>query len=59
MATEAQKKAFKRYDKKARATYSLKLSKIADADIIEFLNGVDNKNEFLKTAIRKAMNKPL
>lgn len=61
MLSDAQKRANKKYDKKCRVTYSLKLNRINedDSEIIEFLSSIENKNEFIKKAILEAMKKAL
>ena len=53
MATEAQKKATARYDAKNTKAVKLKLNKATDADILEKLESVGNKQGYIKDLIRK------
>lgn len=62
--SEALKEAQKRYAQKLRKSgkvplknYSLKLHKTHDADIIEFIDGLENKSGFIKELIRASMHK--
>lgn len=57
MATEAQNRATNKYRKKAYKQLNVSLSLTADKDIIEFLEIVPNKNEFIKRIIREKMPK--
>lgn len=43
-------------NKKNCKTYLLKLTKSTDADIIAFLDGLDNKQGYIKELIRKELN---
>ena len=52
MATEAQKRAVLKYDAKNTRQYHLKLNLTTDADIIDYLSGLDNVQGFIKRAIR-------
>ena len=52
MTSESQKKASKKYDAKNTRTYSLKLNKKYDMDIIDYLESVDNVQGELKNIIR-------
>ena len=52
MASEAQKRASAKYDKGHTKGIYLKLNTKKDADIIEFLNGVDNVQGYIKNLIR-------
>lgn len=52
MATEAQKKATNKYDKKNTVMVSVKLNKQYDSDIIKKLNMIGNKQKYIKTVIR-------
>lgn len=52
MATEAQKRASAKYDKAHTKGIYLKLNTKTDADIIEFLSGVDNVQRYIKNLIR-------
>ena len=56
MATEAQKRASAKYDKAHTKGIYLKLNTKTDADIIEFLNGVDNVQRYIKKLIRNDEN---
>lgn len=56
MATEAQKKASRKYDAQNTKLIQLKLNKKTDADILEFLDTLKNKQGFIKELIRKEMN---
>lgn len=42
-----------RYDKENTVQFKLKLHKVNDADIIEKLNSVDNKQGYIKRLIRE------
>ena len=57
MVTEAQNRATNKYRKKAYKQLNVSLSVTADKDIIEFLEIVPNKNEFIKRIIREKMPK--
>ncbi len=52
MATDAQKRAKARYDKTTKALV-LRLRRGADADIIERLESVPQKTEYLRRLIRQ------
>ena len=56
MATEAQKRASAKYDKAHTKGIYLKLNTKTDADIIEFLSGVDNVQRYIKKLIRNDEN---
>ena len=53
MATEAQKKASAKYDAANTKQIKLKLNNINDADILEYLKKIDNKQGYIKDLIRK------
>lgn len=53
MATEAQRKASARYDANNTVRVNLKLNLNTDMDILEKLEGVANKNGYIKELIRK------
>ena len=55
--TEAQKRAKERYEAKVKKTYIIKLHKEIDADIIEKLEAVENRNGYLKELIRADINR--
>lgn len=52
MSTEAQKRAAKKYDDNNTVMVSVKLNKKTDADIIKYLERVDNRQAYIKAAIR-------
>lgn len=54
-STEAQLKASRKYDQNNTKLIQLKLNKKTDADILEFLEGLDNRQGFIKELIRKHM----
>lgn len=54
-STEAQIRAAAKYDKNNTKLVQLKLNKKTDADILEHLETVGNKQGFIKDLIRKAM----
>lgn len=55
MATEAELRAHAKYDKKATTGVYLKLNKGTDADILERLAGMENKQGYIKALIRADM----
>jgi hypothetical protein len=55
-STDAQIKAAAKYDKTNTKLIQLKLNKKTDADILDFLDGLDNRQGFIKELIRKHMN---
>ena len=52
MTSEAQKKASAKWDAANTSQVKLKLHKINDADVIEKLKSVDNKQGYIKELIR-------
>ena len=52
MATEAQRRATRKYDAANTTQIHLKLNNKKDADILDFLGGLDNVQGFIKSAIR-------
>lgn len=52
MATEAQKRAAKRYDDKYTIMVPVKLNKRTDADIISHLQSIYNRQGYIKDLIR-------
>ena len=54
-SSEAKLKAAAKYDKNNTKLIQLKLNKKTDADILEFLDGLDNRQGFIKELIRKHM----
>ena len=58
MATsEAQKRASLKWQKMATKSYSFRFHRENDADIIAYLDAVDNRHQFIRDAGRDAMNK--
>lgn len=57
MVTEAQKRAVARYDKENTQQILLKLNKVTDADILDRLHSVRNKQGYIKRLIRQDINK--
>lgn len=57
MATDAQKRASKRYNATNTKSFNLTLNKKNDADIIKFLDTLSNKSAYLKNLIRSDMYK--
>lgn len=55
-STDAQIRAALKYDKNNTKLIQMKLNKKTDADILEFLDTLDNKQGFIKDLIRKHMN---
>ena len=55
-STDAQIRAARKYDQNNTRLIQLKLNKKTDADILEFLEGLDNRQGFIKELIRKHMN---
>lgn len=52
MSTEAQRKANRKYKQKNLKNYAVCCHNVNDYDIIEVMQEVSNKNEFIKAAIR-------
>lgn len=57
MITEAQKRAQEKYDKANTIGVYLKLNKVSDADVIEQLQKVDNRQGYIKELIREDMKR--
>lgn len=55
--SDEQLKKFAEYDKANTVQVKMKLNKKTDADIIERLNEVSNKQGYIKELIRKDMSK--
>ena len=51
MATEAQRRARKKWKEKARQAYTIWFQKKTDGDVIAILDSVENRTEFLRKAI--------
>lgn len=54
---ESQKRASARYDAKATKQIKLKLNILTDADILDRLDQVDNKQGYIKELIRRDLEK--
>jgi hypothetical protein len=57
MATKAQKRAVAKYDAKNTVQLKLKLNLTTDADILQRLNEIENKQGYIKSLIRQDMGK--
>lgn len=58
MATsEAQKRATAKWRKKAMKSYAFRFHREHDADIIAYLDAVDNRHQFIRDAVRNAIKK--
>ena len=57
MTSEAQKRAQAKYDKANTTQIILKLNKKTDADILEKLQGVDNRQGYIKELIRQDLER--
>lgn len=55
--SEAQKRAVLRYDQKNTKHYGFKLNRKTDADIIEYLDSVENVQGLIKELLRKEMSR--
>lgn len=55
MATQAQRKANARYDRAHTRQIVMKLNKNTDADILDWLDSMENKQGYLKALIRADM----
>lgn len=53
MVTEAQKRAKKRYDSLRTKQYVMRLRIGADADVIEKLDSVPSKTEYIRSLVRQ------
>lgn len=53
MVSEAQKRAKKRYDRLRTKQYVMRLRIGADADVIEKLDSVPSKTEFIRELVRR------
>ena len=54
---EYQKRAAAKYNKNNTKTYSVKLNRNTDADIMDFLDAIENRNMYIKTLIREDMER--
>jgi hypothetical protein len=57
MSTEAQKRGNAKWKKNNAKTIYFRLYKNTDADLIEFLETVDNKQALIKRLLREEMEK--
>lgn len=57
MVSEAKTKAKAAYDQRTAVYVSLKLNRNTDADIIEILEAVENKQALIKQALREMRRK--
>lgn len=55
MTSEAQKRATEKYDKANTKQIMMKLNKGTDADILSWLETLDNRQGYIKELIRKDM----
>lgn len=56
-SSEAQRKASAKYDAANTVQFKIKLNKNKDGDMIDYLNGLDNRQGHLKNLIREDMKK--
>ena len=59
MTSRAQIKANRKYDSLNTKNYIIKLNKKTDADIIEKLSSVENRQGYIKALIRKDIDKKI
>ena len=57
MASEAEKRAVRKYDAAHTVQVKMKLNKKTDADILDKLDSVPNKQGYIKGLIREDLNK--
>ena len=57
VASEAEKRAARKYDEAHTVQVKMKLNKKTDADILEKLDSVPNKQGYIKGLIREDLNK--
>ena len=55
--TEAKKNYINEWNKQANKGYQFRLNKVKDSDMIEFMERQPNKQGFLKSLIRAAMER--
>ena len=53
--TEAQKRASRKFEANNMIQFNIRLNKRTDADVIEFLETLDNKRGFILELIREKM----
>lgn len=56
-SSEAQKRATAKYDAANTVQFKIKLNKTTDAELIEFLKGLDNRQGYLKELILQDMKR--
>lgn len=59
MSTQAQKRASIKYDALNTTRLYVRLNNKTDADILEHLNQIENKQGYIKDLIRKDMKRPV
>lgn len=52
---KASTKAKSKYNKKTYTTFSFRLKKDIEKDIIDYINSLTNKNDFFKNCVREKM----
>lgn len=52
MASEAQRRAVAKYDEANTVSYTIKLNKTTDSDIINLIDSQDNKQGYIKNVLR-------
>lgn len=57
MSTEAQRKAKAKYQKAKTKNFSLQFNLVTDADILQYLESLENKQGYIKELIRKDIKK--
>ena len=57
MSSEAQRRASAKYDKTNARYMTLKLNMKTEADLIEWLDSIDNRQGYIKRLIREDMKK--
>lgn len=55
--TEAQKRATAKWRAKATKSYAFRFHRENDADIIAYLDAVDNRHQFIRDAVRDTIKK--
>ena len=58
MATEAQRRAGDKYQREQIKTVGFRFHVKRDADILEWLESVENKTEYVRQLIRQDMERP-
>ena len=57
MATPAQQKAINKFNREKTTSFAFRFHNVNDADVIEFLRSLENKNGFIRELIRKEIKK--